>query len=198
MDGPKQKLDRILNQLLEPYPELVNTGIGILNGKHYFRITNRKLKTFTPWSRHLAQDEISLEKVRLEVERLIEEASWEINPLIPRDWLSALNQDQLIQSIRILCVGSGLKYIRVICASPDEKPLLLEVEADDFRNQFEKVTSDGFLPLGLLGWKVDGQEKKAKSLLFPWHQENILLRDFFDRLCSEVTKSSGKDKVAAV
>ena len=155
IDDPEEKLEKLLTDILRPFPDLYCFGIGIHDLDYDFRISSRRLKTFTNFSRHLAEDEIDIETVVAEFNRLIKDGGWTLEPVIPTKWVSPLNFEQLIQAIRVLSEGSGFEFIRVVVAGDD--PLFIEVDSPNFRSRIEQAIQDRLLVLGLLGWKMDDQ-----------------------------------------
>ena len=66
---------------------------------------------------------------------------------------------------------------------------MIEVESEGFRAQLEQAMRDWRVPLGLLGWELKGESLQPRSLIFPKHQDNLPLKNVFDRLCETRVES---------
>lgn len=97
--------------------------------------------------------------------------------------------EHLVQFIRSVARTTPLEFIHVVLASSDGDVLFLEVEGNlAFRTQLQAASRQGFLALGLLGWKLTAGTIQAKSTLFPWHRTEGLL-DLFQQLCEDGVES---------
>jgi hypothetical protein len=168
----KEKLEELLEDILLPYPDLFCASIGIHGKKYDFRISNRKLKTFTNWSRHLIKREIKPEPVRAEVMRLIEEAGWDVEMVIPKEWMGGVSPEPLIQSIRVLCSATHLEGIHVVTIHPQEGTRFIEVDDPHFTDRMNDIIREpSNFPIGLIGWEVKDDSIQARKLLLPWYSD---------------------------
>lgn len=61
-----------------------------------------------------------------------------------------------------------------------------------FRVRMKEALQGRFIALGLLGWRSTGNGWQAKRILFPWHADDEILDEIFQRLCEEAAHSAKK------
>ncbi|MDA2926955.1 hypothetical protein MYX78_06940 [Acidobacteria bacterium AH-259-G07] len=94
--------------------------------------------------------------------------------------------EELIQIIRAVAQTAPYEFLRVVLASSQGEARFIEVSEDiRSRTELQYASREGLVALGLLGWELKGGMVQAKSMLFPWHRENRMLGELFDRLCEE-------------
>ena len=92
--------------------------------------------------------------------------------------------ETLLQIIRLAAEDYALELTKVVLASAEGDVWFVEViDGGSFRSQLEMAYRRGGIALGLLGWELEGERMQAKSMLFPWHQEDKKICGLFKRLC---------------
>jgi len=95
--------------------------------------------------------------------------------------------EQLLQIIRVS--AKHYECAHVVLASL-EGYRFLEVN-DHLSRDLEAGLSDGYLALGLLGWRISPEGFQAQKLFFRWHEASEL-GELFDDICDAGADSARK------
>src|SRR5690606_5836689 len=92
----------------------------------------------------------------------------------------------LLQFVRVMTERCPYDFVRVVLGSAEGDCLFVEVEDNDnLRFDLQDGIGRGQLALGLLGWELGENSFKARSLIFPWYEEDQVARQLFREICEK-------------